>query len=56
MSNEKTYIYRVYTTYDPHDGFSVWTKANTEQEAEDKIRNEHHSVIGLDLLKITYDR
>lgn len=53
MNNIKTYTYRVYTI-DDQTGFSVWTQAVNEQEAEDKIRTEYSAVTGLDLLKITY--
>ena len=38
----KKYVFRVYTTYDPDDGFNVWTSACNRQEAESEIRREYH--------------
>jgi hypothetical protein len=47
----KKYIFRVYTTYDPDDGFNVWTYGNTPQEAEREIRSEYHSILRVELLR-----
>lgn len=44
------YIFRVYTTYDPDDGFNAWVHASSHQEAESEIRNEYHSIIRVELL------
>ena len=46
------YTFRVYTTYDPEDGFNVWTNANSEVEAERIIQEDYHSIIRLELLSI----
>lgn len=47
----KKYVFRVYTTYDPDDGFNVWTSACNRQDAESEIRREYHSIIRLELLR-----
>lgn len=47
----KKYVYRVYTTYDPEDGFNVWVRANSRQEAECEIRSEYHSITRIELLR-----
>jgi len=48
----KKYVFRVYTTYDPDDGFNAWVRANSRQEAECEIRCEHHSITRVELLRI----
>ena len=45
------YIFRVYTTYDPEDGFNVWASGNSRQEAEREIRSEYHSIIRVELIR-----
>lgn len=47
----KKYIFRVYTTYDPDDGFYAWTYGNTPQEAEREIRSEYHSITRVELIR-----
>ena len=44
------YIFRVYTTYDPEDGFNAWASGNSRQEAEIEIRSEYHSIARVELL------
>lgn len=46
----KKYRFRIYTSYDPEDGFNAWTTARNATEAREKIRREHHSVIRVELL------
>lgn len=46
------YTFRVYTTYDPDDGFNVWTNADSEVEAEKNIQADYHSIIRLELLSV----
>lgn len=46
----KKYYFRVYTTYDPEDGFNCWTSASNEQEAKQNIESEYHSIIKMDLI------
>lgn len=45
------YIFRVYTTYDPDDGFNAWVSGNSRQEAEREIRSEYHSITRVELLR-----
>ena len=45
------YVFRVYTTYDPDDGFNAWARANSRQEAECEIRSEYHSITRVELLR-----
>jgi hypothetical protein len=47
----KKYVFRVYTTYDPEDGFNAWVRANSRQEAECEIRSEYHSITRVELLR-----
>lgn len=47
----KKYVFRVYTSYDSNDGFNVWTRANSRQEAECEIRSEYHSITRVELLR-----
>ena len=46
------YTFRVYTTYDPDDGFNVWTNANSKVEAEQNIKSDYHSITRLELLYV----
>ena len=48
----KKYVFRIYTTYDPDDGFNGWAKASNRQEAENEIRSEWHSIIRVELLRV----
>lgn len=48
----KKYICRLYTSYDPEDGFKVWTRANSEEEAIEKLKREYHSVTEVFVLKV----
>ncbi len=45
------YVFRVYTTYDPDDGFNAWATGNSRQEAEREIRSEYHSIIRVELIR-----
>lgn len=47
----KKFTFRVYTGYDPEDGFWAWTIARTAAEAKEEIRHEYHSVIRVELFK-----
>jgi hypothetical protein len=44
----KKYRFRVYTTYDPEDGFWAWAYGNTAEEAEMEVRSEYHSIMRVD--------
>lgn len=45
------YVFRVYMTYDPEDGFNAWASGNSRQEAEREIRSEYHSITRVELLR-----
>lgn len=45
------YIFRVYTTYDPEDGFNAWASGNSQQKAEREIRSEYHSITRVEFLR-----
>lgn len=45
------YIFRLYQNRD-EDGSDVWVEADSEEEAEDKIRNEYWGIDYLYLLKV----
>lgn len=47
------YIIRVYTTYDPEDGFNVWTDAPNDEQALNHIRGEYHSITDLLIISKT---
>lgn len=32
----KKYVFRVYTTYDPEDGFNAWVRANSRKRPSAK--------------------
>lgn len=55
MSNEKTYTYIVHNKRDPNDIFNVWTKANSEQEAEEYVRREFPYVTDITLVRIDFN-
>lgn len=46
----KKYTFRIYTEYDPEDGFNAWAYGNNAQEALEEIKSEYHSIIKVDLL------
>lgn len=48
----KKYVFRIYTTYDREDGFNAWVSASNQQEAENEIRSEWHSIIRVELLRV----
>lgn len=48
----KKYTFRVYTTYDPEDGFNAWTRANNEFEARQNIQCEYHSITRIELMNV----
>lgn len=40
----KKYVFRIYTTYEPEDGFNAWVIAESPQRAQEKIMREYHSI------------
>lgn len=47
----KKYVFRIYTSYDPEDGFNAWAYGRTQQEAEQEIRSEYHSITRVQLIR-----
>jgi len=46
------YTFRIYTDYDPEDGFSVWTNAYSQSEAESYIRGEYWGITRISLMSV----
>ena len=46
------YYFRMYTESDPEDGETIWEMAYSEAEARDKVYNDFHSIVELDLIKV----
>jgi len=46
------YTFRIYTEYDPEDGFSAWTEAYSQSEAESNIRGEYWGITRISLISV----
>ena len=50
--NMKRYYFRIYQGSDFEDGDTVWTDANSEQEARSNIESDYWGINRLDLLRV----
>ena len=48
----KRYYFRIYQGSDFEDGDTVWTDANSEQEARNNIESDYWGINRLDLLRV----
>jgi len=49
----KRYYFRIYQGSDFEDGDTVWTDANSEQEARSNIESDYWGINRLDLLRVS---
>lgn len=52
LKKMKRYYFRIYQGLDFEDGDTVWTDANSEQEARSNIESDYWGINRLDLLRV----
>lgn len=46
----KKYFFRIFTKYDPEDGFNAWSYGTNVNDALENIKSDYHSIIKVDFM------